>query len=591
MIHGISSDLESFKSLTFGPGLNILLADKSEGATDRQSRNGAGKTSFIELVHFLLGGKAEKESIFRSPDLTPWAFEARVDVGGALVDVARSGMKPSRVRLQGDTSAWAIQPSLDSKSGDLIFSNEQWRTLLGTVFFGLSVTEDADAADDRLRFRPTFRSLFSYFARRQNSGGLLAPTQHSSMQQAWDQQVAVSHLLGLDARIPQEFQEVRTREKAMAELRKAAKEGGLGRYFGTAADLRTRLTIAEARARRLTQQLSTFHVVPAYAELETEASVLTRDISTLNNENTADRELILQLREAINSEHPPATENLDRLYREAGVILPGTVGRRFDEVAAFHQAVVQNRKAHLTNEVEAAEARIAERDGRRDQLDGRRRQLMAILRSGGALEHYARLQEESGRAEAEAEGLRQRLATAEQIESTKVELEIERARLLKALQNDLHERQEIISEAILAFEELSNALYEKAGSLTLSATPNGPTVDVRIDAQRSKGITNMQIFCFDLMLADLATRRGMGPGFLIHDSHLFDGVDERQVAKALQLGADHAQAVGYQYIVTMNSDALPSEGFRPAFDVNEYVCSTRLTDATDTGGLFGIRFN
>ena len=100
MIHGISSDLASFKTLTFGPGLNILLADKSEGATDRQSRNGAGKTSFVELVHFLFGSNADKDSIFRSPELTPWSFEARVDVGGALVDVARSGTKPSRIRLQ-----------------------------------------------------------------------------------------------------------------------------------------------------------------------------------------------------------------------------------------------------------------------------------------------------------------------------------------------------------------------------------------------------------------------------------------------------------------------------------------------------------
>jgi uncharacterized protein YydD (DUF2326 family) len=143
----------------------------------------------------------------------------------------------------------------------------------------------------------------------------------------------------------------------------------------------------------------------------------------------------------------------------------------------------------------------------------------------------------------------------------------------------------------LIFEELSNALYERAGSLTISATPNGPSVDVRIDAQRSKGITNMQIFCFDLMLADLLTRRGLGPGFLIHDSHLFDGVDERQVAKALQLGADHAAAVGYQYIVTMNSDALPRDGFRPSFDVNAFVLPIKLTDATETGGLFGLRFN
>jgi uncharacterized protein YydD (DUF2326 family) len=536
----------------------------------------------------LFGGNVDKESIFRSPELAPWSFEARADVGGATVDVSRSGSKPSRIRLQGDTSAWPVQPTFDAKSGELILTNEQWRALLGMVFFGLG---DDNEDDERTRFRPTFRSLFSYFARRQNSGGLLAPTQQSSKQQPWDQQVAVCYLLGLDARIPQEFQEVRTQEKAMAELRKAAKEGGLGRYFGTAADLRTRLTIAEARARRLREQLVSFNVVPEYAELEREASVLTRDISILNDENTIDRELILQLRDALKGEQPPAIASLERLYREAGVVLPGTVGRRFDEVAAFHEAVVQNRRTHLTNEVETAEARIRERDRTRERLDERRRQLMEILRSGGALEHYARLQEEAGRAEAEAEGLRQRLATAEQIESTKAELDIERARLLKALQDDLHERQEVISEAILTFEELSNALYEKAGSLTISATPNGPTVEVRIDAQRSKGITNMQIFCFDLMLADLATRRGIGPGFLIHDSHLFDGVDERQVAKALQLGADHAAAVGYQYIVTMNSDALPRDGFRPGFDVSAFVLPTKLTDATETGGLFGLRFN
>lgn len=588
MIYSVWSDLPTFKSLEFKPGLNILLADKSEGATDRQSRNGAGKTSFVELIHFLFGATADKESIFRSAELAPWMFEARVDIGGALVDIGRSGSKPSRIRIQGDTSSWPLQPSLDAKTGELVLSQEQWRTLLGAVVFGLGVEMENE---EYARFRPTFRSLFSYFVRRQNSGGLVSPTQQSSKQQLWDQQVAISYLLGLDPRISQEFQEVRTQEKAMSELRKAAKEGGLGRYFGTSADLRTRLTVAEARARRLRDQLATFNVVPEYAALEREASSITRDISILNDENTADRELILQLQNALESEQPPAMANVDRVYREAGVVLPGTVARRFEEVAQFHRAIVQNRRSHLTSELRAAERRIADRDHRRERLDGRRRQLMGILQSGGALEHYASLQEEAGRAEAEAEGLRQRLVTAERIESTKAELDIERARLLKALQDDIHERQEVIADAILIFEELSNTLYEKAGSLTISATPNGPAVDIRIDAQRSKGITNMQIFCFDLMLADLATRRGIGPGFLIHDSHLFDGVDERQVAKALQLGADHAAATGYQYIVTMNSDALPREGFSPGFDVETHIVSTRLTDATETGGLFGLRFN
>ena len=101
----------------------------------------------------------------------------------------------------------------------------------------------------------------------------------------------------------------------------------------------------------------------------------------------------------------------------------------------------------------------------------------------------------------------------------------------------------------------------------------------------------MQIFCFDLMLTEISRKQGRGPDFLIHDSHLFDGVDERQVAKAPQLGAERAEAAGFQYIVTMNSDALPQEGFKRGFDIQAHVLKTKLTDATETGGLFGLRFN
>ncbi len=89
----------------------------------------------------------------------------------------------------------------------------------------------------------------------------------------------------------------------------------------------------------------------------------------------------------------------------------------------------------------------------------------------------------------------------------------------------------------------------------------------------------------------LCSQRNMGPGFLVHDSHLFDGVDERQVATALRLGAKIAEEENFQYIVTMNSDALPeplTDG--NGFALEEYVLSVRLTDATEEGGLFGVRF-
>lgn len=586
MIRRFGSDLSSFKTLTFRPGLNILLADKSEGAGDRQSRNGAGKTSFVELVHFLFGADVRKESIFRSSALVKWTFDVAVEVAGEAISAARSGTKPSRVLLNGAVEGWPIPPQFDEDAGLFELSNETWKADLGKLWFGLPLS----AGDEAERFQPSFRSLFSYFARRQPSGGFQQPMQHSAMQQAWDQQVSICYLLGLDWTIPGKFQELRGQEKVAQELRKAARSGDLGRYFGKAADLRTRLTIAEARAVRLRQQLASFEVVPEYKELEREANTITREIDALNVENVMDGDLLEQLRASLGEEDAPDLGDVTKLYAEAGVVLPDMVRRRFDEVERFHRTIIENRRAHLNAEIGSAEARIAERDRLSAERDRRRRQIMSVLSSGGALEHYTSLREEAGRAEAEVEGLRQRLETAERIESTKAELDIERANLTKALRDDLHERDAILREAILAFEALSESLYERAGSLTIAETGNGPQFDVHIDGQRSKGITNMQIFCFDLMLTEISLKQGRGPGFLLHDSHLFDGVDERQVAKALQLGAERAEAAGFQYIVTMNSDALPREGFQRGFDVGAHIMDTKLTDATDTGGLFGLRF-
>lgn len=586
MIHRLGSDLVSFKTLTFHPGLNILLAEKSEGANDRQSRNGAGKTSFIELIHFLLGADARKNSIFRSNPLLDSIFDVHVDIAGKIVSVARSGAKPSQIRVNGAIESWPIPPQFNKSTGRFELSNEDWKANLGQLWFDLPISAGAEAE----RFQPSFRSLFSYFVRRQNSGGFQQPMQHTTLQQAWDQQASICYLLGLDWNIPGQFQELRTQEKLVQSLRKAAHSGDLDRFFGKVADLRTRLTIAEARAERLHQQLESFEVVPEYKTLEREANEITREIDDMNVENVIDGDLLQQLQASLTDEDAPELVDVKKLYAEAGVILPDLIQRRFNEVEQFHRAIIENRRTHLNAEITSAQTRIIQRDQSIAERDLRRRQIMGVLQSGGALEHYTSLREEAGRAEAEAEGLRQRLDIAEQIESTKAEIDIKRANLIKRLRDDIHERNEIIREAILSFESLSESLYERAGSLTISETNSGPKFEVHIDGQRSKGITNMQIFCFDLMLTEISLKNGRGPGFLIHDSHLFDGVDERQVAKALQLGAERAEAAGFQYIVTMNSDVLPCEGFKAGFDIRSYLMDTTLTDATDTGGLFGMRF-
>jgi uncharacterized protein YydD (DUF2326 family) len=78
---------------------------------------------------------------------------------------------------------------------------------------------------------------------------------------------------------------------------------------------------------------------------------------------------------------------------------------------------------------------------------------------------------------------------------------------------------------------------------------------------------------------------------LFHDSHLFDGVDARQIAAALALSARSTEGNRLQYIVTMNSDVFDHLPLPEEIDPDEVVLGTRLSDESETGGLFGFRFD
>lgn len=573
MIHRIFSNLPTFKTLELHSGLNVLIAQKEIGATDKQTRNRAGKTSLVEIIHFLTGADAGKDSLFRSEALAKRSFGLTFDLDGAKVTAERSGNDKSKLNVEGP----------DFLKGKTHLSNTEWTELLGEKMFGLQGFPENNGRV------PTFRSLFSYFVRRQGSGAFTTPEKQTTMQQAGDLQVALLYLLGLDWQIASEWQKVRDREKTLAELKKAAGAGAFGSIIGKASDLRTQVTVAEAHLKEMQMQLTAFRVLPQYSELESEADQITHQIGEFSNANVIDAGSIRDLDAAMRSEAPPPVDELEHIYAEAGISLPGIAIKRYDEVRSFHESVIRNRRDYLAGELEAAKLRINARELEKRRLDDRRAEVLNLLRSHGALDQFSKLQAETARKEAEVESLRQRFAAAEQLEGTKTELDIERNRLTLRLRRDFTEQRERLSEAILAFEATSKRLYESAGSMTIDETSNGPQFQFPMQGARSKGIKNMQIFCFDMMLMRLCAKRGIGPGFLVHDSHLFDGVDGRQVVSALKIGAETADELGFQYIVTMNEDDAFKETAE-GFDVHDYVLPVVLTDAKDDGGIFGFRF-
>nr|VFJ91564.1 MAG: Uncharacterized protein YydD, contains DUF2326 domain [Candidatus Kentron sp. LFY] len=497
------------------------------------------------------------------------------DLNGRRIRVERS--------CKGKDCSKVLIPGTDLFGEDQI-SNTEWKERLGEGIFGLNAVQGTTG------YAPTFRILFPYLVRRESDNAFTTPEKQFNKQgiPTWHHQVALMYLLDLDWKITSDWQLIRDREKTLKELKKAVGTRALD-FIGKAADLRTKFTIAEDDLKKLESQLASFRVLPQYRELESEADQITREMETLSNDDTIDNATIRDIETALQTEAPPPLSDLESVYAEAGVVLPGIAITRYEEVHSFHQSVIRNRRDYLTDELTSARQRMESRKHRQATLDRRRSEIMGILQSHGALDQLSKLQGEAGRLKVEVETLRQRFEVAEQLESTKSELKSERNRLEARLRRDFSEQKPRLDEAILAFEEASRRLYESAGSMTVEAAKNGPKFEFPMQGSRSKGIKNMQIFCFDLMLMRLCAKRGIGPGFLIHDSHLFDGVDGRQLISALKVGAETAEEQGFQYIVTLNEDDAIKETTE-GFDLQRHILPVSLTDATEDGGLFGMRF-
>lgn len=569
MIHEIHSDsgLPKFKAFQFHEGLNVILAQKSDGATAGQTRNRAGKSSFVETVHFLLGADIGEKTPFSSPLLKKHRFGLTLDIGGEPVVVERENTPRDGFRMEG-----------------VELTQKEWRDHLGKAFFALPEDEPEKSA------APSFRTLFSYFARRQSAQGFSDPRKHTAMQSLGEQQTALMYLLGLDWIIAREWESVRELEKSHKELKKAAKAGAFGNLLGKSGELQTEHTVACARLEKLRRELEGFQVLPEYRELEKEADEKSREIGRLSNENTLDFSAIKTMSEALDEEAAPAQSNFEALFREAEVILPEIVRKRYEEVREFHASVIRNRRDYLTSEIATAEARIRVRTAQLKELDARLQSIMALLKTSGALDQFVKLQSEVGKLQSNVEWLRERLKHAKALEGTKAQLNFRRSELELRLQTNFGEQEARVMKAIRAYEDISRQLYESAGSLSITPGDNGPEFGFESPGNRSHGIQKMEMFCFDMMLMMLCAERKMGPGFLIHDSHLFDGVDGRQLAAAMKIGAEMSSKLGFQYIVTLNEDDAYKESL-PDFDLKPHILPIRLTDASEDGGFFGFRFD
>lgn len=575
-LHSVGSSDERFRTLTFHDGLNLLVADTTADSTRGDSRNGTGKSSFVRILRYLVGGGLADE--LRAEPLAQHAFTAHLglaDAGGAeqVVGVTRAVSPTTRVSVSG----W-------SRLGDRAqLHSDEWREVLAEVVFGLP----SEAA------RPTPGQLWGQFARTYFGN----PTKSYPTDTDWETGVKLGYLFGLSPEILVKAGEISALERQRSAVRAAVREGAIAHLSLDEAGLRTELAEARRRRDRVEQSLAEFRVDEQYGDHQELADALTRRIQAINDEALALQRRMGDINQALEFEvsaagDDDALERLVRLYAEVGLVLPESVTRRFEEVQEFHASVVSNRRTFLQRELQEVTDRKGRAEVARRDLDSQRAEVMRVLRDSVALETFMDAQRSFAEQSSDVADLGRRLEAAVRFSKIGESIRMETAAAVGAVRGEIEEREGPLDQIIAMYSELAREIYDdRAARLRIAPTTRAILkVEPQIDGDASEGIRGVETFLLDMVCIVSALPLGRAPGLLVHDSHLFDSVDRRQVASCLNIGARLAAEYGFQYVVTMNSDFLESVESEGAFDRSEYAIDTVLTDATDDGGLFGFRF-
>jgi uncharacterized protein YydD (DUF2326 family) len=118
-------------------------------------------------------------------------------------------------------------------------------------------------------------------------------------------------------------------------------------------------------------------------------------------------------------------------------------------------------------------------------------------------------------------------------------------------------------------------------------------IEAHIQNDAADGINQGKIFCYDLLLLSLAQRHKME--FIFHDNRLYAEMDKNQRFSLFRLADRTCQAIGAQYIATVNEDAIDSVREIAGDEFDRLFVQPVVLELTDapggTGKLLGMQID
>ena len=572
MIYKVYADNESFNSIELNSGLNIVLGVKTETSNDNDTMNGVGKTTLLEIIDFCLGSKIDKNSYLKKiNEIKDWTFSIEMDFFNSIFTISRSIEYPNKIYIEGNIDDLPVVPEKENEK--YYFKLNDWKKYLGSYLFNLNSHSD---------FSPSFRSLISYFIRKR-SESFITPFEHYSKQLNWDVQVNNAYLLGLNWECASNFQIIKENLKEINKSLKKFDKTTLG-------EMETKKINLENELFTKNENLSSFKIHKNYNEIENHVNQLSDELSYLSNSNMILKRKLDKYLESITTEVSPKNDLLNNLYQEINDMFNLKAKKTLNEVKMFHDNLIKNRKSFLNVEILQIKDEIKNNEKLIEEKGNERSKLMKILDTHNALDEFKLLQEQIYDDKIKLNEIKSYIDEFNEIKQNKKDINSKKNIIKEKNELEYEVNRDSWEESIRLFDENTKFLYGLSGELIIDLKE---AYDFKINFPKndSRGISKMEIFCYDLMLLEKNSKE-RNIDFLIHDSEIFSDVDSRQVAKALQLVQNKCNKYNLQYIFTLNSDELEKIKLELPDDlkIDEYI-KLELFDNLPNKHLLGFVFD
>ncbi len=575
-----------FEAVNFVEGINFIFGMK-DGSTDpKNSLNGIGKSTFLDLIDFCLLGSFQSQHTPRlylaKGILDKYEIVLEVEIDDVDYEIRRNFTESNEARfgvLGKNLESFSVT-SLRQKLFELVFFTSNYQGRLSSKWF---------------------RKLIPFFLKiqRPKKDKFIDPVAY--MPEAKIAELIMYHfyLLGIDNDIPfrnYDIQlEIKKKEPAIREIKKLVEE-----LYGLKdiSQVSTEVSKIRKDISALEKAVEIFSLGSVYSDTELEANDLTGKIKELVYSNFSDRRRIESYEESFKITSELNTKKIKKTYQELNEILALKITKTLNDAIEFRQKLAESRKRYIENEVREIRAKVSSRERLIQELESDRAKLFSFLAAKEAIRDLTEAFHSIGEKRNRLNELEGKTKVYEDLEKEKAELKVVESQLEKEVLDLLSSLRMEIDNIRDVFSEVYNSIYpanKDESNFNITSKPSTDakiSIDVTVPAMYSKGKNQGRTLIYDLtVLLNSIKNNYRTPNFLVHDG-IFDGMDKAHfVALCEYLDRLHSLGKKFQYIITLNEEGTLNEKFGQTDYVNpEQIEQRAILILTPTKKLFGKNF-